>query len=178
MTECEIRNLLERQRAYFASGETLDIKNRLEALKKLKDCIVRHEKEIGTALKKDLGKSGAESYMCETGLVLSEISHMQKHIHVYTKEKTVRTPLAQFHSKSYQKPSPRGVVLLMSPWNYPFLLTMDPLVDAIAAGNTAVVKPSAYSPNTANLIKSMLEECFEPAYVAVVTGHLSFEGAV
>ncbi len=170
MTECEIRNLLERQRAYFASGETLDIKKRLEALKKLKDCIVRHEKEIGTALKKDLGKSGAESYMCETGLVLSEISHMQKHIHVYTKEKTVRTPLAQFHSKSYQKPSPRGVVLLMSPWNYPFLLTMDPLVDAIAAGNTAVVKPSAYSPNTANLIKSMLEECFEPAYVAVVTG--------
>ncbi len=170
MTECEIRNLLERQRSYFASGETMDIRKRMEALKKLKDCIVRREKEISAALKKDLGKSGAESYMCETGLVLSEISHMQKHIHAYAKEKTVHTPLAQFHSKSYQKPSPRGVVLIMSPWNYPFLLTMDPLVDAIAAGNTAVVKPSAYSPNTVSLIKSMLEECFEPVYVAVVTG--------
>ena len=72
MTESEIRNLLEHQRAYFASGETLDVKNRIEALKKLKDCIVRHEKEIGAALRKDLGKSGAESYMCETGMVLSE----------------------------------------------------------------------------------------------------------
>ena len=109
MTEAEIRNLLERQRSYFASGETLDIKKRVEALKTLKDCIVRHEKEIGAALRKDLGKSGAESYMCETGLVLSEISHMLRHIHSYTREKTVHTPLAQFHSRSYKKPSPRGV---------------------------------------------------------------------
>ena len=170
MTECEIKNLLEHQRAYFASGETLDVKMRVEALKKLKNCIVRHEKEIGAAIRKDLGKSNAESYMCETGLVLSEISHMLKHIHSYTREKTVPTPLAQFHSSSFKKPSPRGVVLIMSPWNYPFLLTLDPLVDAIAAGNTAVVKPSAYSPNTSSLIKSMVEECFEPSYVAVVTG--------
>lgn len=170
MTEAEIRNLLEHQRSYFASGETLDIKKRIEALKKLKDCIVRHEKEIGAALRKDLGKSGAESYMCETGLVLSEISHMLRHIHSYTREKTVHTPLAQFHSRSYKKPSPRGVVLIMSPWNYPFLLTLDPLVDAIAAGNTAVVKPSVCSINTCRLIKLMIEECFEPSYVAVVTG--------
>ena len=80
--------------------------------------------------------------MCETGLVLSEISFMLKHIRSFAREKWVMTPLAQFHSRSYRKPSPYGTVLIMSPWNYPFLLTLDPLVDAIAAGNTAVLKPS------------------------------------
>lgn len=80
------------------------------------------------------------------------------------------TPLAQFHSRSYKKPSPYGVVLVMSPWNYPFLLTIDPLVDAIAAGNTVVLKPSAYSPYTTEIVKKIIEECFEPEYVAVVTG--------
>lgn len=170
MNENEIKDITERQRAYFTSGATLEVKDRAEALKKLKDCILKHEQRINAALKKDLGKSSAESYMCETGLVLSEISHMLKHIHSYAKEKTVPTPLAQFCSRSYKKPSPRGVVLIMSPWNYPFLLTMDPLVDAIAAGNTAVVKPSAYSPCTSEIIKSILEECFDKSYVAVVTG--------
>ena len=90
--------------------------------------------------------------MCESGLVLSEITYMLKHIRSLSREKTVHTPLAQFHSRSYMKPSPYGVTLIMSPWNYPFLLTFDPLVDAIAAGNTAVLKPSAYSPATSNII--------------------------
>ena len=88
----------------------------------------------------------------------------------FSKEKTVLTPLAHFHSRSFKKPSPYGVVLIMSPWNYPFLLTIDPLVDAIAAGNTAVVKPSAYSPNTSEIMKKLIEECFDKEYVAVVTG--------
>jgi aldehyde dehydrogenase (NAD+) len=108
--------------------------------------------------------------MCETGLVLSEISYMLKHIHAYAKEKTVWTPLAQFASRSYKKPSPYGVVLIMSPWNYPFLLTLDPLVDAIAAGNTVVLKPSAYSPHTSEIIREIIEECFDEKYVSVVTG--------
>ena len=81
--------------------------------------------------------------MCETGLTLSEINYMIRHIRSFSREKTVHTPLTQFHSRSYTKPSPYGVVLIMSPWNYPFLLTMEPLVDAISAGNTAVLKPSA-----------------------------------
>lgn len=170
MNASEIRNLAEKQRAYFASGATLEVKERLEALKKLKACIARHERDIAAAIKKDLGKSSAESYMCETGLVLSEISHMTKHLPSYAKERNVMTPPAQFHSRSYKKPSPRGVVLIMSPWNYPFLLTMDPLVDAIAAGNTVILKPSAYSPHTSKLIKKLVEECFEPSYVAVVNG--------
>ena len=108
--------------------------------------------------------------MCETGLVLSELSYMLKHISSYAKEKSVRTPLAQFHSRSYKKPSPYGVTLIMSPWNYPFLLTIDPLVDAIAAGNTAVVKPSAYSPCTSEIIQEIIRECFDKKYVAAVTG--------
>lgn len=166
----EIRDIVERQRACFSSGAALEVKDRLEALRKLKECIQRNEQKIAAALKKDLGKSSAESYMCETGLVLSEITHMEKHIRDYAREKKVPTPLAQFHSRSYKKPSPRGVVLIMSPWNYPFLLTMDPLVDAIAAGNTAVVKPSAYSPHTSEVIRAIIGECFEPSYVAVVTG--------
>ena len=93
----------------------------------------------------DLSKSNFESYMCETGLVLSEISYMLKHIRRFAREKRVHTPLAQFHSRSFIKPGPYGVVLIMSPWNYPFLLSLDPLVDAIAAGNTVILKPSAYS---------------------------------
>ena len=108
--------------------------------------------------------------MCESGLVLSEITYMLKHIRSLSREKTVHTPLAQFHSRSYRKPSPYGVTLIMSPWNYPFLLTFDPLVDAIAAGNTAVLKPSAYSPATSNIICEIVRECFPEEYVAVVMG--------
>lgn len=95
---------------------------------------------------------------------------MLKHTRSFSRERTVPTPLAQFHSRSYKKPSPRGVALIMSPWNYPFLLTMEPLVDALAAGCTAVVKPSAYSPHTSKLIAQIIAECFPLHYVAAVTG--------
>ncbi len=94
--------------------------------------------------------------MCETGMVLEEIRYMIKHIPRFAADRRVRTPLAQFHSKSFVKPSPYGVVLIMSPWNYPFMLTISPLVDALAAGNTAVVKPSAYSPHTSAVIADIL----------------------
>lgn len=170
MNEQEIRTIVEKQRRYFLSGATLDVEGRIHALTKLKACVERHEAEIGAALKKDLGKSGMESYMCETGMVLSELTYMLAHVRSYAKEKRIKTPLAQFCARSYVKPSPRGVVLVMSPWNYPLLLTLGPLVDAIAAGNTVVVKPSAYSPNTTEVVKQILEECFDGEYVAVVTG--------
>lgn len=170
MTENEIKELISRQRAFFHRNQTLSVNYRIEALKKLKDCIRKYETEIGDAIRKDLGKSASESYMCETGLVLSEITYLLKHIRAFSKEKNAHTPLAQFHSRSFRKPSPYGVVLVMSPWNYPFLLTMEPLADALAAGNTAVVKPSAYSPATSEIIRKILEECFQKEYVAVVTG--------
>lgn len=170
MTEQEINSLVNRQRKYFQTGATLPVSTRVSALRRLYDAISKHEKEINEALRKDLGKSGFESYMCETGMVLEELSYMLKHTPRFAREKRVRTPLAQFHSRSCQKPSPYGVTLIMSPWNYPFMLTLSPLADALAAGNTAVVKPSAYSPHTSDVILCILSQCFEPKYVAVVTG--------
>lgn len=170
MTEQEINSLVNRQRKYFQTGATLPVSTRVSALRRLYDAISKHEKEINEALRKDLGKSGFESYMCETGMVLEELSYMLKHTPRFAREKRVRTPLAQFHSRSCQKPSPYGVTLIMSPWNYPFMLTLSPLADALAAGNTAVVKPSAYSPHTSDVILRILSQCFEPKYVAVVTG--------
>ena len=165
-----IDNILESQQRYFESGETLDVKFRIAQLKKLYAAIKKYETEVEEALTKDLGKSEFEGFMCEVGLVLTEISYMIKHTKKFAREHTVYTPLAQFASRSYKKPCPYGNVLIMSPWNYPFLLTIDPLADAIAAGNTAVVKPSAYSPATSEIIQKIVTECFPPNYVAVVTG--------
>lgn len=170
MTSTEIKQLIEKQRHFFHSGATLPVNYRLDALRKLQKCILDHEPEINAALKSDLGKSPFESYMCETGLVLSELSYMLKHTPAFAKEKTVWTPLSQFHSRSYKQPSPHGVTLIMSPWNYPFMLTLEPLIDALAAGNTAVLKPSAYSPATSAILKQIIEECFPPKYVSVVLG--------
>ena len=170
MTETEIKEIVQKQRSYFYTGATLPVEKRLKKIKKLKTCIQKYEPLINEALKRDLGKSNFESYMCEVGLVLSELSYMIRHTPSYAKEKTVLTPLAQFASRSYKKPSPYGVVLVMSPWNYPFLLTIDPLIDAIAAGNTVVLKPSAYSPHTSRVIETIITECFDPRYVAVVNG--------
>lgn len=170
MTEAEINRILDAQKLYFSTGATLPVKSRIAALRKLKDCIIKYEKEIMEALKTDLGKSPSESYMCEIGMTLSELSYMIKHIRRFAKEKTVATPLSQFASRSFVKPSPYGSILIMSPWNYPFMLTMEPLIDALAAGNTAVVKPSAYSPAAGAVMEKIIAECFAPEYVAVVTG--------
>ena len=165
-----IQEIVERQRRFFRTGATLPVSFRLAMLKKLRDAVDRYEEEIGAALAADLGKSGYESFMCETGLVQGEISWMLRHTGRLAKEHTVPTPLAQFAARSFRKFSPYGNVLIMSPWNYPLLLTLDPLADAIAAGNTAVVKPSAYAPATSALLAKMVGELFPPEYVAVVTG--------
>ena len=170
MTAQEIAFILEEQRKFFLSGETLPIKFRKQMLKKLYASVVFHKEEILSALTSDLGKSDFEGFMCEVGLSLTEISYMIKNVKKFAKEKTVVTPLAQFASRSYKKPCPYGNTLIMSPWNYPFLLSIEPLANAIAAGNTAILKPSAYSPATSNIIEKILSECFEKKFVAVVTG--------
>lgn len=170
MTASDMQQIVEKQRAYFQTGATLDLDFRLRALERLSACIRVNEAAIHEALRQDLGKSAFEGYMCETGMVLSELSYMRRHLRSFARERTVPTPLAQFHARSYQKPSPYGVTLIMSPWNYPFLLTMEPLADAIAAGNTAVVKPSAYSPHTSALMAKLIRKCFGEEYAAVVTG--------
>lgn len=170
MTREAISAIVEKQHAYYRSGATLPVEHRIAALKKLRQLLLDNEAAIAAALRSDLGKSPMESYMCETGLVVSEISYLLRHVRAFAREKTVATPLAQFASRSYKKPSPYGVTLIMSPWNYPLLLTLDPLADAIAAGNTAVIKPSAYSPATSALLKELIGAIFPPEYVAVVTG--------
>lgn len=170
MTESEIKSIIEKQRAYFETGATLPVKNRLAALKKLYATVKANEKAITDALTSDLGKSAMEGFMCEAGLVMGEISYMLKHTRKFAKDAWRMTCITNFAAKSFVKSSPYGNVLIMSPWNYPFLLTMDPLVDAIAAGNTVIVKPSAYSPATSAVIAKLISEAFDPEYVAVVTG--------
>ncbi len=170
MNQQEIHSIVTAQRRFFLSGKTQSVNTRIAMLKKLQHAIQQYEPEINAALRQDLGKSAFESYMCEVGLTSSEIRYMIRHTRSFAKEKNVHTPLAQFASRSFQKPSPYGVTLIMSPWNYPFLLTIDPLIDAIAAGNTAIVKPSAYSPAVSAVIQKLITECFESAYVSVVTG--------
>ena len=166
----DIHEITAAQRRYFQTGATLPVSFRIEMLRRLRDAVDRREEEIGRALAADLGKSGYESFMCEVGLVRSEISYMIRYTRRLAQEHTVRTPLAQFASRSFRKPAPYGNTLIMSPWNYPVLLTLDPLADAIAAGNTAVVKPSAYAPATSALLAELIGSCFPTEYVAVVTG--------
>ena len=170
MLSSEIAALTATQRTYFKSGATRPLAARRAALTSLYRAIKENEQAIAAALSADLGKSHFEGFMCEIGLVLGEITHMKKHLTRFAKPRRVKTPLAQFPSKSYVLPSPLGNTLIMSPWNYPFLLTVGPLVDAIAAGNTAIVKPSAYAPATAALLERLLGEVFDKAHVAVVTG--------
>lgn len=165
-----IGEILVKQRAFFATGATIPVKFRIEMLRKLYKSVKENEQAINDALKADLGKSDFEGFMCEVGLSLTEISYMIKHTKKFAKRKIVYTPISQFASTSFKKPSPYGNVLIMSPWNYPFLLTIDPLADAIAAGNTVVIKPSAYSPETSKIVKKIIEDCFPPEYVSVVTG--------
>ena len=170
MTSAEIGSLLERQRKFFRSGVTLDADFRIARLKKLYAAIRKYEGQVNEALKADLGKSPYEGFMCESGLALTEISYMIRHTRKFSRSRRVRTPLAQFASRSFRQPMPYGNTLIMSPRNYPFLLSVEPLADAIAAGNTAIVKPSAYAPATAEIVEKILSECFAPDYVAVVRG--------
>ncbi|MDO4492697.1 MAG: aldehyde dehydrogenase [Clostridia bacterium] len=170
MNKEQIAALRDKQRAYFQTGTTLPVAFRKEQLKKLYGAIVRYRPRIEQALTADLGKSPTEGYMCEIGMTLAEITYIIRHVGAFSRKKTVATPLAQFASHSYVQPVPYGNTLIMSPWNYPFMLTVEPLADAIAAGNTAIVKPAAYSPATSKVIAEMLGEIFPEEYVAVVTG--------
>lgn len=166
----DIERILEKQRQFFRSGQTMNVPRRIAMLKKLRACIRENEAAIAEALHADLGKSAQESYMCETGMVLSELSYLIRHTATFAKKTRVHTPAAQFHARSYTLATPRGNTLIISPWNYPFLLTIGPLADAIAAGNTAILKPSAYSPATSRLIAALIGQCFPEEYVAVVLG--------
>ena len=170
MERSEIEAVLGIQQNYFSTGATLPVAARKDALRKLRHALEAHEKRLTDALKQDLGKSPQESYMCEIGLVKSEITYLLHHVDGYAREHRVHTPIMQRISRSFVKPVPYGTVLIMSPWNYPVLLALDPLADALAAGNTAVLKTSAYAPATSSALEKMIRECFPPEYVTVITG--------
>ncbi len=170
MKKINISELVKAQRDFFDGGHTLSLDFRIFSLEILYREIKERETEIFEALRADLGKSDFESFMCEIGMTLSEITYMLKNLKKFARPTRVKTPLSQFPSRSYTLPTPYGNTLIMSPWNYPFLLTLSPLVNAIAAGNTAIIKPSAYSPRTSELIADIIEKCYPSEYVAVVTG--------
>ena len=170
MEKDELKRILEKQRAFFATGATLDPDYRTEARYNLRKTVLDCQGEIAAALREDLGKSEMESYMCETGMLLSEIDWQIRHVDRLSKNARKHTPLAQFAAKSYVHPEPLGNVLVMSPWNYPLLLSLEPAVDAIAAGNTVVIKPSAYSPASSRVVAEIVETALPEDYAAVVTG--------
>ena len=166
----EIQHMVQAGRRYFETGKTKSYLFRIRALTALEKSIRRHEKELHEALKQDLGKAQMESYMTETGMVFSEIAYLKRHLAGWMREKRVWTPLAQFPAKSFKLREPYGVVLIMAPWNYPFMLLMEPLAGAIAAGNCVVAKPSAYSPRVSAVIGTILKEALPEGLVSVVEG--------
>ena len=165
-----IQDIINKQRAFFRSGKTLSVPFRKGHLEKLREVLLENDGKIRAALMSDLGKSSVEAYMCETGMVLSELSHAIRHIRSYSRRRRVRTPLAQFPARSFIIPEPFGNVLVMSPWNYPLLLSLAPVISAVAAGNTVILKPSAYSPATSAVIADIVRKVFPEEYVAVVEG--------
>ncbi|MBP5246722.1 MAG: aldehyde dehydrogenase family protein [Fibrobacter sp.] len=160
----------EKAQAFFETGKTLDVDFRLQMLESLYAWIQTHQSEIEKALFQDLSKSGFEAFMTEIGIALSEISHVKKHLKKWVQKEKVKTPISLFPAKSYKLYRPYGPVLILSPWNYPFLLAVEPLVSAIAAGNTAVVKPSLKTPHVADLLLKLALEVFPDAEVQVALG--------
>ncbi|HFJ9438869.1 aldehyde dehydrogenase family protein [Bacillus sp. AFS094611] len=165
-----VSSIVNKQKAYFYNGHTRSIEVRKNNLKKLYEGIQRFEEEIFQALKLDLNKSVHESFTTEVGYVLKEISFQLKHISSWSKPKRVRTALTHFGSKGKVVPEPYGVTLIIAPWNYPFQLAIAPLVGALAAGNTIVLKPSELTPNVSKVLTRMLGELFQEELVAVIEG--------
>lgn len=166
----EIAHIVEEQRAYFASHATFGVAGRKAALKRLLAAVRTHEDDIARALKTDLGKSHDEAYMCEIGLSLAEIRHQLAHVDRWARPRLRPCDLANAVSVCKTQAVPYGVTLIMAPWNYPFLLTLEPLAGALAAGNTVVLKPSAYAPASSAVLAQICEKVFDGRLVSVVEG--------
>lgn len=167
-------NIIEQKfydsKAFFNTQQTKDISFRKEQLKKLSKAIKSYESDILEALYTDLGKNKAEAYATEIGITLKSIKNARKELKNWTKTKNVDTPLYLFPTKSYIKKEPYGTVLIIAPFNYPFQLVFEPLIGAIAAGNTAIIKPSELTPNVARVIKRLINETFDANYIEVIEG--------
>ena len=161
----ELKSVVEKQKEFFNTDATKSVEYRISMLRKLENVIKENEKQILSALNNDLSKSEAEGYLTEIGIVYGEIREALKNVKKWSKPRRVRGSLGTFPAKSYVYSEPYGVVLIISPWNYPFNLSLSPLVAAIAAGNCAVIKCSKESKNTSKIIRDIINKTFEEEYI-------------
>lgn len=166
----KMKDLIQKQREFFYSGATLDYCFRRNRLNQLYQMITENEAMISEALYCDLHKSAYESFETEIGTVLAEITYLRKHLRRLMRPKVKKTPLSQFHSHSVVHPRPYGVVLNISPWNYPFQLALSPLAGSIASGNCTIVKTSEYAPHTSKVLSQLLAQTFDDCYIQCVEG--------
>src|SRR6056297_1465802 len=165
-----LKEKIQKQKEFFSSNKTKELSFRILHLLKFREVIKEKEKRIIQALGEDLGKSNFEAYTCEVGFVLESINYTLKNIRKWAKTRKVRRPVFMPISKSYVKYEPHGTVLIIGPFNYPFQLIIEPLIGALAAGNTCIVKPSNKTPKTEEILKEIISEVFKEEYVDIVTG--------
>ncbi|MEG2203860.1 MAG: aldehyde dehydrogenase [Oscillospiraceae bacterium] len=165
-----LSEILARQRRYFAAGRTLDTQGRINNLRRLRCGITAMQAQLTEALRLDLGKGKTESYLTEIGMALDELSYQERHLAGFSKPRRVATPLSQMPASSWEIPEPMGSVLILSPWNYPFLLSIGPAIDALAAGCTVVIKPSELAVHTSAAVEQLLRSCLPPELATVVPG--------
>lgn len=173
-----IADLVKRQRAFFSTGATRSVSFRRRQLKLLKDALIARERQILEALDADLGKPPVEAYTSELGIVLADIAFVERRIATWARPRRVKNPPIHKYTRSFIYPEPYGTALLIAPWNYPVQLMLSPLVGAIAAGNTAVLKPSEISLNTSHVLARLIADTFDPAYIACVEGGPDTAGAL
>lgn len=169
IAQSKIPGLLQQQRQFFATGQTFSYEFRLTQLKALRQAVLAHQDEVLAALQADLRKPAFESFATEVGVV-QEIEFAIKHLRRWMRPCSVGVPFQQFPATAKIQPDPKGVVLIIGPWNYPFQLMISPLIGAIAAGNCAILKPSEQAPATSELVAKLVTKTFNPAYIAVVEG--------
>lgn len=166
----DIKQLISEQSAYFATGRTRDLAFRREHLKLLARAVRENDAAISEALRQDLGRPACEAYTGDTAIVLNEINHALSNLRTWARPRRVRTPLALLPARCSIVPEPVGVVLIISPWNFPLQLTLGPLVAALAAGNCAVLKPSPLAPATTVALRQIIEQNFDRRLVALIEG--------
>ena len=170
MNSYEIQELLKQQKHFFKRQQTKSYEYRYQQLETLEQAIKQYESKILEALKIDLGKSNTEAYLTEIGFTLSSIRYVKKHLKSWMKRERVKSPVHLFRSDSYIIREPYGVVYIIGPFNYPFQLLIEPLIGAMCAGNTAILKPSELTPTVSTVIRQMIDEFFEKDYIAVIEG--------
>lgn len=166
----EIKELVQRQRKYFFSGATLSYRERMGALRRLLRALDKYDAELKQALYRDLHKSASESYMTELSITKAELRYCMQHLEGWMRREHVKTGVMNFPGRSFTIAEPYGVALVMAPWNYPVLLCLEPTINALAAGNCVIIKPSAYAPHVSKVLRRMIADCFPPEYIAVVEG--------